>query len=157
MEHEDLQAYIYDHIPIVRQNGFAIETDDTPYATVSGHFKEHINHRNSVFGGSLSTALILASWASVRGILRREGITDGIIVIQSQSVRFEKPVMEDFVARVVPISNAGIAKFLSMYRKFGKTRIRLEAHIAHAGSPSGSRENLATFEGDFVVMRCAHC
>ena len=153
MEHEDLQAYIYDHIPIVKQNGFSIETDDTPYASVTGIFKEHINHRNSVFGGSLSTALILASWASVRGILRREGIEDGIIVIQSQTVRFEKPVMEDFVARVVPISTSGLAKFISMYRKFGKTRIRLEAHIAHAGS----RESLAAFEGDFVVMRCAQC
>ncbi len=154
MDLEDVQAYIYDHIPIVRKNGFAIETDThTPYVAVKANFREHINHRNSAFGGSLSTAMILSSWASVRSLLLRNGIEDGIIVIQSQTVRFDKPVMEDFTARVRPLSPENTAAFIGMLGKFGKARITLEADIAHEGSD----ESLATFEGKFVVVRGERC
>jgi len=89
---EDLQSYIYDHIPIVKNNLFTIEVAQSPYIEVKGRFADHINHRNSVFGGSLSTALILCSWATVRQILITRGIENGVIVIQSQTVNFDKPV-----------------------------------------------------------------
>lgn len=153
MDDENLQEYIYDHIPIVKANLFGIAKDGNDNVCVSGAFKDHINHRNSVFGGSLSTAMILASWATVRNILRARGIANGIIVIQSEEVKFMKPVVGDFIARIKPISDDKLRKFITMLNKFGKARLVLESSIAHANST----EVLTTFSGEFVVVVNRDC
>jgi len=146
---EDLQTYIYDHIPIVKKNEFSITIVNSPYVTVRGRFADHINHRNSVFGGSLSTALILSSWATVRQILKTRGIENGVIVIQSQTVDFDKPVIEDFVANVTPIHEDKLHKFIAMLGKFGKARLKMESIVTQGDSP----EPLARFVGNFVVLK----
>jgi thioesterase domain-containing protein len=146
---EDLQTYIYDHIPIVGKNGFSIEIVNSPYVKVSGRFADHINHRNSVFGGSLSTALILSSWATVRQILKTRGIENGVIVIQSQTVDFDKPVIEDFFANVTPIPEDKLHKFIAMLAKFGKARLKVESLVTQGAS----KEPLARFIGSFVVLK----
>jgi thioesterase domain-containing protein len=160
MNDEDLQAYIYEHIPIVGKNGFTIRDADAPYVTVSGSLAEHINHRNSAFGGSLSTALILAAWATVRNILRANGYPEGVIVIQSQEVKFDLPVTADFTARVSPVSPDRLRRFVGMLAKFGKARLTLTAAIAQTGDDERRGETerradparRATFSGDFVVI-----
>ena len=154
---EDLQSYIYDHIPIVKNNLFTIEVAQSPYIEVKGRFADHINHRNSVFGGSLSTALILCSWATLRQILITRGIDNGVIVIQSQTVNFDKPVTGDFTACVAPIHEDRLRRFIAMLGKFGKARLKMESFVTHEGSPEQpkrleSPEPLARFVGDFVVL-----
>ena len=146
---EDVQAYIYEHIPVVEKNAFAIETGDTPYVAVKARLADHFNHRNTAFGGSLSTALILCSWASVRAILKARGIDDGTIVIQSQIVSFDKPVTEDFTARATPLTDDRLNRFISMLEKFGKSRLKVEANVTQSGDDASR----AKFVGEFVVLR----
>ena len=146
---EDIQAYIYEHIPIVKQNHFRIEVGDAPYVTVTARLCDHVNHRQTAFGGSISTSLILCSWASVRCILKTRGIDDGGIVIQTQRVDFAKPVAGDFSARVVPLREETINRFIAMLEKFGKGRLKVEARVTQE-SDSVHR---ATFIGEFVVIR----
>lgn len=146
---DDVQAYIYEHIPIVEKNGFAIEADGTPYVAVKARLQDHYNHQHTAFGGSLSTSLILCAWASVRALLRSRGIEDGIIVIQSQTVSYDKPVTENFTARVSPLPSHQVDRFFSMLEKFGKSRLRMEAGITQENDES----RRAKFTGEFVVLR----
>ncbi len=150
MEHQDLQEYIYKEIPIVRKNAFAIERiGDIPYQRVRARLQDHVNHRKTAFGGSLSTALILCSWASVHGILSSRGIDDGSVIIQTQRVEYLKPVNADFTAEVTPFGEEEINRFVAMLEKFGKSRLSVAARVTQEGDP----ESRATFEGTFVVVR----
>ena len=108
----EVEQYINEHIPIVQKHNFRITDDTSPFIKVSGKLDDHINHRNSVFGGSISTALIVASWASVRTILLTRGIPAGIIVIQSEHVEFTKPLIADFYAELRPVSEDRLSKLL---------------------------------------------
>ena len=148
MENEDLQKYIYEHIPIVQKNLLEIKKTDSGSIFIRGFYKDHINHRNSVFGGSISTALILAAWANVRDLLLSQGITNGIIVIQSEEIKFLQPVNRDFIARIQSVSEDKKHKFSAMLNKFGKSRIKIEAVLTH----ENEQETLAHFLGDFVVV-----
>ncbi len=160
MHGEDIETYIYEHIPIVKANGFSISDDDTPYARVGGKLIDHVNHRNSAFGGSLSTALILAAWATVRNLIREAGYPHGVIVIQTQTIKFLDPVLSDFTARVAEISPRTLARFTAMLAKFGKARLEIEAGIYPETPQNDERgtevkvgnKALATFCGDFVVV-----
>ena len=149
MPSENLQDYIYEHIPIVKANNFRIDEDNEGSILVRGACADHINHRNTVFGGSLSTALILTAWANVRKLVAAAGITGEIIVIQSQEVQFSQPVSRDFVARTLAIPTLVSAKFIDMLRKFGKSRILVEAAVTHGDSSLP----LTTFKGNFVVVQ----
>jgi thioesterase domain-containing protein len=148
MDDEDVQAYIYEHIPIVEKNRFTIADADAPYVTVRGALADHVNHRGSGFGGSISTVLILAAWATVRNILRANGAPNGVIVIQSQEVKFVKPVTADFTANIRTIAPEKIHRFMSMLKKFGKSRLKIDGALTQ----DGSDETLAAFSGDFVVV-----
>jgi thioesterase domain-containing protein len=150
MERLDLQEYIYKEIPIVKKNAFIVEqVGEGPYHRVRARLKDHVNHRNTAFGGSLSTALILCSWASVHGILESRGIGDGSVVIQTQRVEYRKPVNADFTAEITPLGDEEINRFIVMLEKFGKSRLTIEARVTQEGDPA----NRASFEGIFVVVR----
>jgi len=144
----EVEQYINEHIPIVKKHNFQITEEVSPFIQVKGTLKDHINHRNSVFGGSISTSLIVASWASVRNILLTRGIPSGIIVIQSEHVEFSKPLIDDFYAALRPISNDRLTKFIAMINKFGKSRIKIEADVKDCKN----NEVCASFTGEYVVL-----
>jgi thioesterase domain-containing protein len=145
---EDLQQYIYEHIPVIRQNNFTV-ADENDCIEVCGKFSDHINHRNSVFGGSLSTAMILSAWAYVRKIIIDCDCSDTIIVIQSQDVKFIDPVTKDFCAISVPKTGEEKKKLIDTLNRFGKSRINVRSIVTHLGGGA----KLAEFKGDFVIVK----
>ncbi len=144
---EDLQRYIAEHIPIVARNGFRIDAGPEG-PSVLGTYRDHINHRNSVFGGSLSNALILASWAAVRTLVVNRGLTGATVVIQSQTVDFLKPVVRDFRARASALGERETTRFFALLDRFGKGRLIVDAVVTH----QDDSEELARFRGEFVVV-----
>jgi len=148
---EDIQDYIFSHIPIVKTNGFEIQAQQGNKILVFGKLKDHINHRNSVFGGSISTALTLAAWAGVRSLIPQHQRSSTVVVIQSQKVEFTKPVLADFLAENETISEQKVARLFSNLDRFGKARITVKAHLVH----TGESDFRAHFVGDFVIVRRA--
>ncbi len=140
--HCETAQYINEHIPIVKKHNYKITEEATGFIRVQG------NLRKSVFGGSISTALIVASWGSVRNILLTRGISQGVIVIQSEHVEFTKPLVADFYAQLRPISDEKLTKFVKMITKFGKSRIKIEADVKDCVK----HEVCASFVGEYVVL-----
>lgn len=148
MDESSLQEYIYRHIPIVEANHFVVSEATTSIVRVSGRYAEHLNHRKSVFGGSIASAATLAAWSLVR--MKTEALDpNAIIVVRRQSVDFRKPVVRDFAATTLPLGDAILSRFESLYRKFGRAKIHVEVIVTHADSD----ESLASLTGDFVVIR----
>jgi len=148
MTREQLQVYVDEHIPIVKANGFTIAEARPDRVVVAGRLADHVNHRNSAFGGSLSTALILAAWARVRQW------TDSfdpaaVIVIAEQQVTFGQPVLADFLASSLPLADETLARAWTMLGRFGKARFTVEAVVTHATDS----EVRAQFSGVFVVVK----
>ena len=143
----ELQTYVDTHIPIVKANRLVVLRAGTDCVSIGGTLADHVNHRDSVFGGSLSTALILAAWAHVR-IWTDTFDPKAVIVISEQRVKFASPVLTDFEATSKPISSAVLDKAMAQLRRFGRTRFAVEAKVSHRG---GS-DVRAVFSGDFVVV-----
>ncbi|MDA3852051.1 MAG: YiiD C-terminal domain-containing protein [Spirochaetaceae bacterium] len=146
IDYKELQQYVNEHIPIVNALKFKIQGITQKEVKVQAPYLYHINHRNSVFGGSISSLLILAAWARVKCIME-EIDPRAIIVIQDSQVEYLKPVLEDFTAESKDLS-LDLNKIQRMYQRFGKARLNIGAEI-HVES---KREILASFEGRFVVI-----
>jgi thioesterase domain-containing protein len=143
----ELQQYVDEHIPIVKANGFTILEARPDRVSVGGTLADHVNHRNSAFGGSLSTALILAAWARVRQWTDTFD-PSAVIVIAEQRVAFGLPVLADFEAYSLPLADDLLARAWTMLGRFGKARFTVEAAVVHRGDT----EMRARFSGVFVVV-----
>ncbi len=143
-----LQQYIEEHLPVVARNGLVI-TDCTDHlVTVEGNYLDHINHVQTVFGGSISMALTVAAWAHVRSMM--DELADQVaIVVRRQFVEFDRPVKADFRAVTSKHADEEIETFLQKFEQTGKARLTVHA-VLYAGD-----EACARFEGQFVVLRKA--
>ncbi len=143
----ELQDYVENHIPIVTRNGFRITEAGNDRVAVTGRLADHINHRDSAFGGSLSTALILAAWARVR-LWTDTFDPSAVIVIAEQRVQFALPVLADFEAFSKPLAPEVFERAAKHLARFGKARFTVEAAVVH----QGEAEPRAEFWGEFVVV-----
>lgn len=147
MNAQELQRYIYDHIPIIAANHFMIERITTDQVFVRGSYREHINHRDSVFGGSISTIMTLAAWSRVRLIM--EDIDPGaVIVIQNSHVDFLAPVLADFTAVNRVLDGDELSRLRASLERFGKGRVSVSVDVRD----DNSETVLAQFRGDFVIV-----
>ena len=147
MTARELQDYVDIHIPIVKANGFTILEARTDRVSVGGSLADHVNHRDSAFGGSLSSALILAAWGRVRQWTETFDPA-AVIVIAEQRVHFGLPVLADFEAFSRPLAPEVLVRARILLNRFGKARFTVGAAVVHRG---GS-DIRAEFSGDFVVV-----
>jgi thioesterase domain-containing protein len=147
MTAHELQEYVESHIPIVKANGFTVLEVRPDRVSVGGRLADHVNHRDSVFGGSLSSALILAAWGRVRQWTETFDPA-AVIVIAEQRVRFGLPVLADFEAFSRPLAPEVLTRARILLNRFGKARFAVEAAVVHRGGSDVRAE----FSGDFVVV-----
>src|SRR5262249_54513917 len=117
-----------------------------PYGiTLSAPLAPNINHRDSAFGGSLAALATLAAWSLVHTRLVSVGITSRL-VIQRNTMEFETPACDEFVAVSSFVSEDEWPRLLRMLERRGKGRIAVRSELRCAGEIAGR------FEGDFVAL-----
>ena len=79
---DDLESVLHHDIPLTREMGLKVR--DWQHGRLELHLplQANINHKSTMFGGSLYCGAVLAGWGWLHLQLREEGIEDGHIVIQ---------------------------------------------------------------------------
>lgn len=147
MNREELQNFIYSNIPIVEKNCFTVKGIQDLTAQIKGHHNDHSNHRNTVFGGSISTVLILAAWSHLRLMMEEAGVSAGTVV-GKQSVTFYKPVTGDFFGTALPIPKDKAKDFFSHFKKRGKAKLTIKAQLIE----EETQDVKAEFSGEFFLL-----
>ena len=124
MNKNELQNYIENNIPIVQKMGFSINEIGDDKVIVSGEYCTHINHTNSVFGGSISSIMTLAGWTRVK-ILSEEIDPSSTVIIQNNSTNFIKPVTEDYQVYTEKIELTEIKKLKKSIINLEEVELRL--------------------------------
>jgi thioesterase domain-containing protein len=113
--------------------------------TLSAPLAPNINHRETVFGGSASALAILSAWSLLHTRLHGEGLT-GRLVIQRNSMTYERPILGKFTARSYIPEPGAWELFTRTLARRGRARIEVSSVLEHAGEPAGH------FEGAFVAL-----
>lgn len=151
MEDYDTQLltdYLHDHIPISRAMGVEVLHWNGGGLSIASPLGPNINHRNSAFGGSISSLLLFTAWSQVWAMVGSWGVS-GTIVVKESTTRFLKPVTEAYMATISAPTAQEQEKLLAMYERFGRCRIHLGPQLFHR---SGVTEVLAEMDGEFVVL-----
>lgn len=139
-----LQATLDHEIPITGYMGLRVAAYDGMRLSLVAPLEPNINHKSTVFGGSLNSVVTLAGWGLIWLLLKESGIA-ATIVIQNNTSHYRRPVTSDFTAICRRPDDAQVVQFIRALREKGKARLQLYAEV---------RENddiAMSFEGRYVA------
>jgi thioesterase domain-containing protein len=142
----EVEAYLHRHIPLSADMGVAVVACEDAGVTLRAPLAPNINHRATVFGGSVSAVTILAAWTWLHFSLRAAGHTSRL-VIQRNTVEYLRPVAAGFEVHCPGLPAAQFTQFLRMLDRHGKARATLTAVLRCEG------EQAAEFSGEYVALR----
>lgn len=148
MAHE-LEQVLHHDIPLTRDMGLNVLSWEHGRLRLHLPLAPNINHKSTLFGGSLYCGAVLAGWGWLHLRLREAGIEDGHIVIQDGQISYPLPVKADAVVICDAPDTALWEKFLTTYQRRGRARIALHTRIV----AQGSEADAVRFVGQFVLHR----
>ena len=144
----EVERYLHEHIPISAAHGIGVRAASGERVVLTAPLAANINHFGSVYGGSASSAAILAAWTLLHLRLSARGWA-GRVVIQRSRVDYLRPTTADFQAVCLSPEPRIWDRFLSTLERRGRARLTISSVIECEG------EETARFEGDYVALATA--
>jgi thioesterase domain-containing protein len=145
MSATDVERYLHEHIPLSKAMAVTVVSVEPDEVVLRAPLAPNINHRETVFGGSASALAILAAWSLLHARLRSEGVPSRL-VIQRNTMEYERPIPGDFTARASLERPEHWQQFTRMLARKGKARITVCSVLEHAGQAVGR------LTGEFVAL-----
>ncbi len=124
-----LEDYLLQHIPISSAMGVRVEQASSTQIVLKAPFSNNINHKRTVFGGSLHAVATLACWSLLHVNLVDLCAGNIQIVIANSEVAYLAPVASDFKAECLMPDALTWERFIKTLQKKGKARLKLYAKI----------------------------
>lgn len=141
-----ITAYLHEHIPLTAHMGIRVTSYNSQSVRLFAPLEANLNHRNTAFGGSLSTLGIMAGWTLLHIRLQEANIPNRL-VIQKSTMDFQKPAMGDLEVVCTQSDPEEWARFTRTIIEKEKSRITLTAEIFSQDL------RVAVNEGVFVSLR----
>ena len=144
-----LQSVLHGDIPLTREMGLEVLDWQGQALRLQLPLAANVNHKSTMFGGSLYCAAVLVGWGWLHMRLRELGIDDGHIVIQEGQINYPLPVTGAAVARCAAPDEKAWERFLTMYQRRGRARLTLQTTVCNVGRD----EPAVIFSGQYVLHR----
>lgn len=146
---QHLQAVLHHDIPLTRELGLGVASWHAQRLCLTLPLAPNVNHKHTLFGGSLYCGAVLAGWGWLYLRLREAGVEDGHIVIQEGQISYPLPVTGDGSVVCEPPDVATWERFLAMYQRRGRARLALQTQVMNIGSDQPA----VRFTGQYVLHR----
>ncbi|MBC3348988.1 YiiD C-terminal domain-containing protein [Pseudomonas sp. SWRI196] len=144
-----LESILHHDIPLTRDMGLKVLDWQARQLRLFLPLEANVNHKSTMFGGSLYCGAVLGGWGWLHLALREEGIEDGHIVIQEGQISYPLPVTRDATVICHPPEEKVWKRFLATYRRYGRARLTLQTQVINAGSEAPAVQ----FVGQYVLHR----
>ncbi len=124
----ELQEVFHSEIPITKYMGLTVRHLSADAITVCAPLAPNMNHKSTAFGGSIYSVTVLTGWGLLYSLLSDE-TRDAHIVIFESNILFHLPVKEDFCAVCRIPETRAVERFLRVFRKKGRAKIKLLVQI----------------------------
>ncbi|UVL84278.1 thioesterase domain-containing protein [Pseudomonas sp. B21-028] len=144
-----LESILHHDIPLTRDMGLKVLDWQARQLRLFLPLEANVNHKSTMFGGSLYCGAVLGGWGWLHLALREEGIEDGHIVIQEGQISYPLPVTRDAAVLCDAPEEKVWKRFLATYQRYGRARLTLQTRVVNDGSEAAA----VRFEGQYVLHR----
>jgi len=145
MSPAELERFLYARIPLSKAMEAEVVSIGSNTLVLQAPLAPNTNYRDTVFGGSASALAILAAWSLLHVRLCQEGY-DTRLVIQRNSMEYDRPIAGEFTARASLESAESWPRFTHTLARRGKARIGVNAVLKYNGETAGR------LHGEFVAL-----
>lgn len=129
MIEQQLETYLYQQIPLTQAMGIRVEHAALDKVMLFAPLANNINHKHTIFGGSLHAVATLACWSLLYVNLQAISEASMQIVITRSEIDYLHPVDTDFRAECLMPNPIIWDRFIKILRLKGKARLSLSAKI----------------------------
>ena len=144
-----LQDVLHADIPLTREMGLQVLDWQHQRLRLQLPLAANVNHKSTMFGGSLYCGAVLVGWGWLHMRLREAGINDGHIVIQEGNISYPLPVTGAAIAVCEAPEEKVWQRFVSTYQRYGRARLSLHTRIFNEDTETPAVE----FDGQYVLHR----
>ncbi|MDN7141415.1 thioesterase domain-containing protein [Pseudomonas sp. JQ170] len=144
-----LESVLHGDIPLTREMGLQVLDWEQQRLRLQLPLEANVNHKSTMFGGSLYCAAVLVGWGWLHLRLREAGIDDGHIVIQEGQISYPLPVTGAAIAVCEAPEEKVWERFVATYQRRGRARLNLHTQVSNADSD----EAAVMFSGQYVLHR----
>ncbi len=144
-----LQDLLHQDIPLTRDMGLTVLDWQQQRLRLQLPLAANVNHKSTMFGGSLYCGAVLVGWGWLHMRLREAGIDDGHIVIQEGNISYPLPVTGAAIAVCEAPEEKVWQRFVSTYQRYGRARLSLHTRIFNEDNQTPAVE----FDGQYVLHR----
>ena len=138
---QEVTRYLHDHIPLTRHLGVEVVGYDDSLLRIKAPLAPNVNHRETVFGGSISSLGILAGWTYLYLKLTELGLTFRL-VIQNSSTDFLLPIEGDFEVVCFSPDKQEWDEFTQALGRKGKGRVKIRTEIRFDGRIAATQDGI---------------
>lgn len=142
-----LERLLHHDIPLTRAMQLQVLSWQAHELRMRLPLQANSNHHNTMFGGSLYSAAVLAGWGWLHLRLQEAGI-DGGVVIKDAQISYLLPVNADALACCAAPEAAVWDKFIATYQRRGVARLPLDTQLL-----TSAGEVAVRFSGQYVLQR----
>ncbi len=146
MNPSELQVYLYEQIPMAKALGILVKKVELKCIILQAPLDVNINHKKTVFGGSLYSIATLACW-SLAFLNAKQLNIKCEIVISKGEIDYKSSVTGDFEVTCQIEDEKAYAQFCDRLTKRNLSRLSLTAQIQEKGLIA------VEYKGDFVAIR----
>jgi thioesterase domain-containing protein len=145
-ERRALEQVLRDAMPVAGRLGVEVDSHRERTLALRAPLALNLNDKGTAFAGSLAMVATLTGWSVMWLLLREQGVS-GDIVLQDSSVKYLRPVVEDFIASAPLPAGDDVRAMLDAIARKGKGRLKVEVTVAD------SQGIMVRFTGRYVVSR----
>ncbi len=142
-----LELVLHRDIPLTRDMGLSVLGWLEHELRLQLPLEPNVNHKSTMFGGSLYCGAVLAGWGWLHLRLREAGVEGGHIVIQQGQIDYPSPVTGVAVAVCEAVDENVWQRFMRTYERHGRARIELHTHVLNG------EQRAVEFAGQYVLHR----
>ncbi len=152
MEREQIVETLGTKITLYKHLGLRAMRISSHEAVFHADLSQNLNHKQTAFGGSLYAGAVTAAYSLVLALLQQHQVTTEDIVIAQASIRYLRPIAEDYEVRAIFVKAMDVAsekKWVRHLTDEGKNKIAVKTLICVDGKKA------VEFIGKFVVNALA--
>lgn len=146
MDFIEFESFLHHQIPITKAMDFKVKEFTPSRVSISAGLESNVNHKLTAFGGSINSLVTVCGWSMVY-IHIKPIDPEAHIVIQKSTIEYLSPIRHDFHTVCEMPGEEEMKKFIDMYQKFGRARIKLTVCCFDEGRLA------AKYEGQYVAFK----
>jgi thioesterase domain-containing protein len=127
-----MTAYLHEEIPLTKAMGMTCAAWDGQSVTLAVPLAPNLNHADTAFGGSISSAAILAGYCLMYLMLRERQISNRLLITKSE-IEYLRPIDAEMAATARLPAEKDLQEFLEKIQRKRRARLALESQVSCKG------------------------